>query len=82
MLLEKFDTSNNVVNSLTKSIGTKKLSWHRESMNIVAMNMWPYKSRAPLFCKENKKWEDVKDVLYPFNVDCVFMYKVLIIECG
>jgi hypothetical protein len=38
VLLEKVDTLKNVTNSLTKSVNTEKLSWCRETMDIVAMD--------------------------------------------
>ena len=39
VLLEKFDTVKNVVASLTKSVGTEKFSWCRESMGTYALNL-------------------------------------------
>ena len=39
VLLERVDTMNNVADSLTKSISTKKFSWCRESMGIDALNL-------------------------------------------
>ena len=39
VLLEKGDIVKNVVDSLTKSVSTKKFSWCRESMGIDAMNL-------------------------------------------
>jgi hypothetical protein len=38
VLLEKVDTLKNIVDSLTKSISTKKFSWCREAMGIGALN--------------------------------------------
>ena len=38
VLLQKFDTLKNVVNSLTKSVSTKKFSWCRKSMGIAAFS--------------------------------------------
>jgi hypothetical protein len=38
VLLEKVDTLKNVVDSLTKSMSTKKFSWCRETMGIVALD--------------------------------------------
>lgn len=38
MLLEKIDTLKNVANSITKSVGTKKFSWWRESVGIVSLS--------------------------------------------
>ena len=39
VLLEKVDTLKNVVDSLTKSVSTKKFSWCRESVGIAALNL-------------------------------------------
>jgi phosphoribosyl-AMP cyclohydrolase len=38
ILLMKVDTLKNVADSLTKSVSTKKFSWCRESMGIVALD--------------------------------------------
>jgi hypothetical protein len=38
VLLMKVDTLKNVADSLTKSVSTKKFSWHRGSMGIVALD--------------------------------------------
>lgn len=38
VLLEKFDTLDNVANSLTKSMSTKKLSWCRVEMVISSLD--------------------------------------------
>lgn len=38
VLLEKVDTLNNVVDSLTKSMSTKKFSWCRATMGIYALD--------------------------------------------
>ena len=37
VLLDKVDTMENVVNSLTKSMSTKKFSWYREVMGIFSL---------------------------------------------
>jgi len=55
--LKKVDKFKNVAKSLINSINTEKFSWCRQSMDIYALNMRPYKSWTPLFCKENNKWE-------------------------
>jgi hypothetical protein len=39
VLLDKVDTLENIVESLTKSISTVKLSWCREAMGIVALGL-------------------------------------------
>ena len=39
VLPEKVDTMKNVADSLTKYVSTKKFSWCREYMGIVAMNL-------------------------------------------
>jgi hypothetical protein len=36
--MEKVDTLKNVVDSLTKSMSTKKISWCRETMGIIALD--------------------------------------------
>jgi hypothetical protein len=38
VLMMKVDTFKNVVDSLTKSMSTKKFSWCRRSMGIVALD--------------------------------------------
>ena len=38
VLLEKVDTLENVVDSLTKSVRTEKFSWCRAAMGISALN--------------------------------------------
>jgi hypothetical protein len=38
VLLEKVDTLKNVVDSLTNSASTEKLSWCRETMGITTLN--------------------------------------------
>ena len=40
VLLEKVDTLKNVVDSLTKSMSTKKFSWCREGMGLATLLKW------------------------------------------
>ena len=39
LFVEKVDTMENVVDSLTKSVSIEKFSWCRESMGIDALNL-------------------------------------------
>jgi hypothetical protein len=59
VLLEKVNTLKNDADSLTKSMSTKKFSWCRETMGIIALNCCLCNHVTPI-CKENNKWENVR----------------------
>ena len=66
VLLEKVDTLENVADSLTKSVSTKKFSWCREAMGISDLDYWSGKFVLPV-CKENNKWDNVRFMLYSLH---------------
>ena len=51
VLLEKVDTLDNVVDSLTKSMSTEKFSWCREAMGTFAEDFFWIKTLCRLYAK-------------------------------
>ena len=47
LLLEKVDTLDNVIDSLTKSVSTKKFSWCRVVMGIFSLDCSSRKFHSP-----------------------------------
>ena len=64
VLLEKVDNSENVVDSLIKSMSIEKISWCREAMGIYVLAYRSDKVYTPYLYKESNEWENVGYVLY------------------
>ena len=59
VLLKKFDTLDNVIDSLKKTMSTKKFSWCREVMGISSLDYSSRKVCFFLYEKKKNKWENV-----------------------
>ena len=66
VLLEKVDTLDNVVDSLTRSMSTKKFSWCTTTMGISSLDFLSRNVCSP-YMKIKQKWENVGYVLYSLH---------------
>ena len=67
VLLQKVDTLDNVVDSLTKSMSIEKFSWCRVEMVIYALDCWSRKVFFLPVCKEKNEWDNIWYVLYSLH---------------